>query len=817
MATVKDKFTFKIILSYLILGALAVVMSLFLYSEYKGFLSANSKEDKSKKVIETGTLINTLYEADSFSKRALLTQTEEDFQLYLAKVDLLIAKIEELKSHSSTPYQKEQLVSVKALLDEKNQNIEQLRILKLTSNKDLPLDNVLNEIKKLEISMGKNSLETLIKDPSRLTSKERKVWKSYADWLNSNLLKDSLSLKPTTVDSMLVASRYIVTEAKKENSRIRRSLQQKENELIENDLTISAQMRQIIAAIDSEINRNNALEKTTREASVERTQKIFRTAGIIGGLVVLLFSYLILTDFFRAEKFRLNLEREKQYSDALLKSREQLISTVSHDLKTPLNTIIGYSELFENTQLNEKQKYYNGQIASSSHFIAKLVDDLLDFSKLEAGKLPIDSIPFSLENLLHKASDGIKEIHSHKPVELLIDIDKKLTNVMFEGDPLRIQQIVNNLIGNAFKFTEKGTILVKAFEQHRENNIAAVEISVCDTGIGISKEKQELIFREFTQAEDDTAHKFGGSGLGLAISKKLTELLGGTLRVQSDLTEGSTFTLSLPLIVTDRIAPKMIVNHPKRLKKLSALVIDDDPAMVALLKELFLQNEMECQAFTDFNLLKKQANTSYDFVLTDIQMPTISGFQVLEALKKGEVSGYVRQPIIAMTGSRELSKEEYLKKGFTEMLPKPFARHQLFKVLATIFPEELSSENRLEVVNNDKYEQKSLYNLSMLSSFLENEEALREILDLFYNQTEKDLIQLREAVSKPDLKIITDTTHRMLTMFRQIEAQEVIPVLEKLEDFKQGANDQKTLRTLFDSLTSKIEMLKKALQNRNSL
>src|SRR5690554_1915716 len=136
---------------------------------------------------------------------------------------------------------------------------------------------------------------------------------------------------------------------------------------------------------------------------MERTKEILKFAGILGGIVVLLFSYLILSDFFRAERFKKNLEASKNYAESLLKSREQLISTVSHDLKTPLNTIAGYAELFENSPTSDKQKYYLQQITSSSHFISQLVDDLLDYSKLEAGKLPVESIPFSLKNIVTDA------------------------------------------------------------------------------------------------------------------------------------------------------------------------------------------------------------------------------------------------------------------------------------------------------------------------------------------------------------------------------------------------------------------------------
>src|SRR5690606_13972463 len=322
MATSKNKFTFKIILSYLVLGALSVLVGAFLYSEFKNFTAESTETKGEKKFIETGTLINLVYETDGFSRLALLTESDEDFEKYMAKTDSLFKKIEEIKSLTNNDFQLKQLDSVKSLLKDKNRNIEQLRILRLTNKKDTSLDDIMKEVRKLESSVGLYSVESLIRNPSKLSNRERRVYEAYADYLNRDATRDTSTVKSKTVDSMLIASRYIVAEAKKENSRIRESLIQKENELIRNDLNISERLREIIASFDLEIAKNNNLEKQQRAESMERTKEILKFAGILGGIVVLLFSYFILSDFFRAERFKKNLEESKNYAESLLKSRE---------------------------------------------------------------------------------------------------------------------------------------------------------------------------------------------------------------------------------------------------------------------------------------------------------------------------------------------------------------------------------------------------------------------------------------------------------------------------------------------------------------
>src|SRR5690606_7385789 len=462
----------------------------------------------------------------------------------------------------------------------------------------------------------------------------RRIRAASADYLNSSWLRDTSTVKSQTVDSMLTASRYIVAEAKKENSRIRESLMQKENELIRNDLNISEQLRKIIASFDREITKNNNLEKQQRAASIERTSEILKFACILGGVVVLLFSYFILSDFFRAERYKKNLEESKNYAESLLKSRGQLLSTVSHDLKTPLNTISGYSELFENSSLSEKQKYYLAQINSSSHFISHLVDDLLDFSKLEAGKLRMETVPFSLGNIIIDTGNAVKQVYSEKDVTLKFSISETVKRKIVESDPIRIRQIINNLVGNAFKFTEAGSVEIKVRELEKFGKTSKVEIVVVDTGIGISEEKQQLIFNEFTQAETEIAHKFGGSGLGLAISKKLTELLGGTLKVESILGDGSSFILTLPLKNSERVLAKNSSEKTNSFGDLKAVIIDDDDAMRSLLKEIFEQMNITSEAFQSYDDFKTfdtthrdtERSRSIDFVLTDIQMPKTDGF-----------------------------------------------------------------------------------------------------------------------------------------------------------------------------------------------
>ena len=813
MSRLKNRFTLKIILSYLVLGTLAVVVGWFLFAEVKNYSTESNLIKDEKKIIETGTLINLLYKTDGFYRLALITEDDADFESYMARNDSLFDKIDEIKALTTDIYQKKQLDSIKMLLEEKIQNIEQLRILVLTNQKETTLDDIMDEVRKLETSVGLASVESMVRDPSKLTRNERRIWQSYADYLNSDRARDTSVVKSKVVDSMLIASRYIVAEAKKENSRIRRSLMQKENELIHNDLNISEKLREIISSFDAEIVRRNNLESEQRAAIIERAGRVLRIAGIIGVLIILLFSYYILADFFKAERFKKNLEEAKTYAERLLKSREQLISTVSHDLKTPLNTIGGYSQLFENTPLTKKQHYYLSQITSSSHFISHLVDDLLDYSKLEIGKLSLDSVPFSLAHIVQEVGNSIKQVYPDKDVNLKIEIPDNIKGRVFKSDPLRIKQILNNLVGNAFKFTDYGQVTICVNVLEDQDTSSLIEISVIDTGIGISKEKQQIIFEEFTQAEDTIGHKFGGSGLGLAISKKLAHLLNGTLEVESALDEGSSFTLTLPLQHAGGNLPKKTTS----IQGLNAVIFDDDHAMGTMLQETFHQMEINARVFRsyeDFKTYHSEEEFQYDFILTDIEMAETDGFTVLKNLLAGDIASYRNQPVIAMTGRRDHLREFFIDRGFVDVLRKPFSKEVLVNVLNNIFPNRFSTTSDPASISTPEAisDSEARFNLDLLKSFLDTPEAIKEVLRSFYHQTNLDLDLLETAVSEGDFQTIGSVSHRMQTMFKQLQAVEIIHLLETLELYSEENVDAQTLQKTFKDFYSKTKAFQQALK-----
>ena len=788
----------------------------FIYSEINTYLSQETGKDNDAKLLKTGSFITQLYEAESLSKLALQHKTEDNFTAYSQKIDSIFIEIESLKLLTNNENQRVLLDSVQGLLKQKLVNIEDLITLKVKNDANNSIDKAILEFSKMEVSLGKITAEALAPNINELTPKAQKVIRDVASYLNANVPANyDKTANSKQVDSIINASKLLLAQAKQTDSKAQRFLAKKETQINANDLDLSQQLRTIISAFEQEVLVSSYNDNLKKQSALKRSIRLAGFAALLGLIIVSIFAFLINRDFWRIQTYRQKLEKEKKYSESLLKSREQLISTVSHDLRTPINTITGYTELMTGTDLSQKQERYLSTVKSSADYVNRLVNDLLEFSKLEGGKLNIEKIPFIAAHLIQETAESIQEINTNKKLKLFLEIDDSLNQTVL-GDPFRIRQILTNIIGNAFKFTEEGHIKISAKAAKIKGNSIQAQIQITDTGIGIAKEKQHLIFNEFTQAENNTDKKFGGYGLGLTISKKLTELLDGNLKLVSKLNEGSTFTIQLPLETT-QLSVTQNSNSAFLAPKLKMLIIDDDTALLGMLQELAESMGITVNTFTNFLQVEPDSHLAYDLVLTDIQMPQITGFEVLERLKSGAYKHYKNQPIIAMTGRKDLDAEAYTTIGFNQVLEKPFSKRELISMLKLLgFETEQAAEIKVDEIQNTSATKKGVtkhYSLEIIHSFLgTNEDAVYDVLQTFLRDTKTNMNLLEEGINAIDYPQINAVGHRMLPMFRQLKVMPAVPILERFELAKPSnmnigklLDSMQLLQRKVDKLTAEIE------------
>ena len=798
MTTKKTNIPLKVLLSYMALASLIAVVGYLLYNQNSLFVKTENKITLEKsKILKVSNLFSDIYKTESLARKTIQSNDTLDFKNYDLQKESLKLEIDSLKTILSNEYQIKLLDSVQILLNEKSENIKQLKLIKLKQNKEVEVKKAITNISKMEVSLGKLRLEDFAKSPEKMGSYQRNVLSKYIAYLNQNIPNDSTNLLSKKAgDSILVANKKLLNQVKEATFTQNKATEFEENKLLQNDLLISEKLGKILNIIEREIILNTTKSNLEKENSLKKTNSIVTIAAIIGLFLSVFFSILILNDFAKTEKYKSQLEIAKFETEKLLKSREQLIATVSHDLKTPLSTIVGYTELLGNSELNKKQHYFTKNIKGSSEYITNLVQDLLDFTQIEAGKITIENNPFSLLELINQVAKSVQSIYIEKPLELILNIDPKFENKIV-GDAFRLKQVLTNIIGNAYKFSEKGFIKINA--EISESKLLIIKIE--DTGIGIALEKQQLIFEEFTQADQNIEKKYGGTGLGLTISKKIIEILGGNLSLKSQIEKGSLFQIQLPLLFDSQIKKS---NNNRILK---VIVVDDDQNLLNLTSEVLKQNNFEVFSFTDANaaleIAKKQ---EFDFVITDIQMPEIDGFEFLEKLKN--LSEYKNQPVFALTGRTDLELEIYQNSGFCKVIAKPYLPKNLIQTIH-------NSLNNTNIVSNDEIsvqESTVNYSLSAINQFLpNNKNALNEFIGLLIKTTKTNLQDFDAALANNNLEVTKAISHRMNPVFKQIHAHQIATILDELEtkslSFDEIDENIVVLKTKIDSLFSELHQL----------
>lgn len=440
-------------------------------------------------------------------------------------------------------------------------------------------------------------------------------------------------------------------------------------------------------------------------------------------------------------------------AEASEKSKELFLANMSHEIRTPLNAVIGFTEIMRNEEHTERQESFLETIQSAGENLLVIINDILDFSKIEAGKLDMESVPFSLHKALEACEAMLRPKAEERALRFVLKADANIPPVL-TGDPVRISQILINLVNNAVKFTEEGTVTVAAKLLNTNDNTANIELSVSDTGIGIAPEQVSAIFESFQQAATDTARKYGGTGLGTTIVKRLVELQNGSISVESELGAGTTFTVQLafpistvPLAEVYGSAGETGPFEPEPLAG-NILVADDNKINQRLAHEVLTSFGLQADyADNGLHVIELLQKGDYDLILMDLQMPEMDGIEATIHIRKELPAPYRAIPIVAMTAHSLVAHVERCKAaGMQDHVSKPFKQRELYTVLENYVlkaPKQAVPEPAQQVANPSP-EAQSISEAGLDFSYLKtitrnNTASILEMLELVQESTTKAL------------------------------------------------------------------------------
>lgn len=794
----------KIVFGYIVLVGL--LMGAFTYTiQQMNLLTTptNLRDQLDHRRHITHRIISQLYDAEIIGQ-TLRTGNLDEYHHYLKAMKEVNASIDTLEIILTDTLQQARLDTVRTLLRNKQWNMYAV----LEAMRNTPTDQIYQEQLDSLIAQQDSLLSTphvrrkVITHHNSYTihHKKKGFFKRLADVFApgkedstqvSNVIQEEYTDTLDEVYSPIDTISHMITGIQHKVFQTR----QKETEMLNtriNSLRIvgsglSQRVNQLLENIEHDEQEAARVKLMQEEEIRKNAAKTMAHIAIAAFILVLIFSVVIARDITRNNHYRKELEKAKLYAENLLVAREKLMLTITHDIKAPAGSIIGYIDLLIRLVNDKRQQFYLSNMKSSAQHLLALVTSLLDYHRLEAGKMDLHPVTFNPHELLTNIYNSFLPLAEKK--ELQLTLKEKLPETLnLEGDPFRIRQITENLLSNALKFTAAGEITLQA-EYHGNQFV----LRVSDTGCGMTEKEQEKIFKEFTRLRSAQGQE--GFGLGLSITRKLVELLGGKIEIESTPGKGSTFQVSMPLpsISSKTFHGTTPTTTQVSERLLRILIIDDDRIQMHLTEAMLhnLEEEFEglkiktvCCEHPE-ELVTELQNGKFDLVFTDIQMPAMNGFELLKHLRSLHFAQAQSIPLIAITARGDMDETDFQRKGFAGMLQKPFSQSDLCRILTHVFSlqtNEAALPTQTGIPSSPKLEEEKSYNFSPLTAFSEDDpKAAREILQTFAQETRKNLKKIQDAMQMEDMESLCAVAHKMLPTFIMIEARKAIPSLQWLE------------------------------------
>ncbi|PZX51454.1 hybrid sensor histidine kinase/response regulator [Algoriphagus chordae] len=626
-----------------------------------------------------------------------------------------------------------------------------------------PKAQLFNELEQ-EISSRQGAKIPLTPQKTIVAKEDDKSISHLRDLQKQNLRDPGLP-EEQTLDSVLYNIKGVINRVNREESIQRQKLAKMESDISVSQSKIINTIQNLVITL-----QNRAIEKSDRQndsaykLTYDMTYFLIMIVAlaVIGAAVMV---YSILKEIKVAKNYQENLEISRQKSEQLARSKQEFLANMSHEIRNPLHVIQGYRSVLEKSELDSSQQSHLRMIGFASDTLMEIVGEVLDFSKLEAGKLKLDAHPFDPEALFSSLQNFFELQAAEKKLDFEWSLDLPEDKWLI-GDQLRLKQILHNLLSNAFKFTSDGSICVNVGWVKGE-----LTVEIRDTGIGMSPQVLEKVFREFDQADTSISRKYGGTGLGLAIVQRLVSLMKGQVTATSVEHEGTAMLVRLPMRTTEsqrvEFNPDEIVSLD--LSGLKILLVDDDKVGIRYLETILSYFGASIIAYPGgTNFRDEFVEIDFDLAILDIQMPEFSGFDVVNSLRSNDL--YKDIPILAMTANVFVEeRDKMIESGFTEIIFKPFQERVLIECLGKFFPNHIVKN--LPESEKISESESNLFQLKDLARFCMGDELLlQDIVKELVVETQKDLEKMKKARKNNDFDQILEICHQLGSRLGQIKS-----------------------------------------------
>ena len=757
--TIENKIRFNIALIYITAIILCTAMLFFFY------YSRNSINEQKKSIemhdevmAEIKDLVHSINLAQQEVNFYIATKHTSHLDSFHVQLSEIEKQIDTLKVNTTASVPAILFRELEVLLKRKGETISQLRY--LFKNQEFT-GNIREELKAYEPIKQPDSIEiiTYIIEDTIIKNEPTKknFWKKLTTAFSSKQSTDTIiSISKEVIDTIKITPRdssfailkldTLVEKVEVDYKSHITSIEKQVISLILSDQEISYSISTLLIDLYNNLLYSRLEEIKENERWLRSNNTVSIVVGLVALFLILLLIILIINDVNKGLRMRKSLEAANIRTKQLMESRHQLLLSVSHDIKTPLSSILGYLELSNNP--SELTTNDLAAMRNSGKYILSLLDNLLKFSSLQQGTLTASQMDFSLSHLCEE----IKEMFIPLALQKKLGFDCTFnfaSDLQVTSDPLKIKQIIINILSNAIKYTSVGQIeLCVRLEEE------ALSIQVLDTGPGIPERQIDQIFRPFIRF-DENKNIAEGSGFGMYVVKGLVDLLRGKITIKSIVNKGTTVTVKLPvqiaLIKEKAASPKNI------------WIVDDDPSFLTLLANMLNRlghTTVISNSYSDFEECK-QYTSSVDLVLTDMEMNQHSGIDILHAIRKADAV----LPVFAVTGREDFNQEQALSLGFNGYLAKPI----MMSALSNLINNTLLPEDHLK---------------SLREMFDNDEEVINEIIDTFYHSTNENLSRLEDDVKENKFPEAQAICHKMLPMFLQIGQNSHVGFLQKMDQLK---------------------------------